>query len=413
LLFVPAGRSRDVLGLCGALLLTTASLRGEDVGGPNEADAGAEWRLRRQGYRLEASLTRGFSASCDLRETLRYTPVAGLQAGLLCTWRHALGKGRNELLIDSGLQGGSTTDWLLGPRLRFRSGPLAELGAQVHGLTDSGDLWRTSRPQASLSFALQNRPDAELFRRTGVTVFATARPAEHLIVGAEYHLDEYASLATLADVGTLPGDDEVAFRNPAVEPGRIGSIVLRAEWSSETITPSRIGSVWRQPELSALAGPLRVGAFSFRSSNTLEVARPALGGDRQFAFTRLVSDHVLSVHEGRFRGLKLRLRLGGAWGAPPQKQEALGGWSALRGYPFKRYRGSLSLLGVAEYRRGHAAAFVDVGGVREPAGWSGLLPAVGVRLYVWRDLNLAAAWQASGPGRQAFPSMRLLLSEGW
>ena len=332
---------------------------------------------------------------------------------MLCTWRHVHGEGRNELLIDSGLQVGSATDWLLGPRLRFSSGPLAELGAQVHALTDSSDMWRTSRPQSSLSFALQNRPDAELFRRTGVTVFATARPAEHLIVGAEYHLDEYASLATLDDVGTLPGDDEVAFRNPAVEPGRIGSVVLRAEWSSEPITPSRIGSVWRQPELSVLAEPLRTGAFSLRSSNTLEIARPALGGDRQFAFTRLVSDHVLSVHEGFFRGLKLRLRLGGAWGAPPQKQEALGGWSALRGYPFKRYRGSFSLLGVAEYRRGHAAAFVDVGGVREPAGWSGLLPGVGVRVYVWRDLNLAAAWQASGPGRQAFPSMRLLLSDGW
>jgi hypothetical protein len=415
---VPDGRLRTALrlGLCGALLLATASLRGEEVGAPQtHGDENDGWHLRRQGYRLEAALTRGFSASCDLREALRYTPVGGLQAGLLCTWRRERGEGRNELLLDTGfgLGIGSANDWLLGPRLRFSSGPLAELGVQLHALTDSGDMWRTGRLQSSLSFALQNRPDAEFFRRTGLAAFATARPIEHLLVGAEYHLDEYASLATRDGIETLPGDDEVAWRNPAVEPGRIGSVVLRAEWSAAAITPAQIGNVWRQPELSLLGNQPRTGVVSFRSLNTLEIARPELGGDRKFAFTRLVSDHVLVANEGFFHGLRLRLRLGGAWGAPPQKQEALGGWSALRGYPFKRYRGSVSLLGVAEYRRSHAAAFVDIGGVRELAGWSGLMSSVGVRVYFWRDLNLSLAWRASGPGRQAFPSVRLLLSEGW
>ncbi len=372
-------------------------------------------RFRRQAYFLEVGLTREISARCDLREALRYTPVGAWQPGLFCTLRRARGEGRGEWRLDGGVSAGtgSTGEWLLGPRLRFPSGRLAELGIQGHALTDTSDAWRTGRLQSSLSFALQNRPDDELYRRTGLVAFATALPAERLLLGAEYHLDEYGSLATLDEVGTLPGDEEVAFRNPAIEPGRMGSVVLRVEWTSAPIARERIGDLWRHPEVPLLADQPRAGRFSFRTASSLEVARPELGGERALSFTRLVSDQVLIANRGLLRGLKLRLRLAGSWDAPAQKQEALGGWSALRGFPFKGHRGSFSLLGVAEYRRGHAAAFVDMGGVREPAGWSGLLASVGVRAFLWRDLNLSVAWQANGPARGAFPSARILLSEGW
>ncbi len=373
-------------------------------------DAPPSAHLRRRGARLEGRIGRRLSFSCDLAEALRYTPVGGLEPGLLCTWRGAADR-PTELVLDTGATLGAPGDWLLGPRVRWASGPMAEAGLQLHALTDTSDGWRTSRLQSSLSFALQNRPDADLFRRTGLVAFATARPFERLLVGAEYRVDDYASLPSRDGVWTLPHADEAVWRNPAIAAGRMGSILLRAEWSS--VPAGQIDSVWRHPETSLVSTRAGRGSVLFRSVNTLEIARPALGGEAGLSFSRLVSDQTLVADQGRLRGLRLRLRLGRSWGAPPQKGEALGGWSALRGYGFKRYRGDLSLLGMAEYRRDHLAGFFDVGGVHERAGWSGALASVGARMYLWRDLNLSLAWKATGPGRQLFPSVRLQLSEGW
>ncbi len=380
------------------------------------SDGQRDWRLRRRGFQLESDLAWGVSASCDLREALRYTAVAGLQPGLRCTWRRPIRSGRSELVLDTALalDTGAGSDWLIGPRLRHARGLLAEAGVQYHAFTDSNDTWRTPRLQSSLSFALQNRPDAEYFRREGFAVFATARPLRRLLVGAEYRVDEYASLASRDDVSTLPEDDEIVYRNHAIEPGRIGSLVLRAEWSSSPIASSALDSVYRHTDLPLAGDPGRTEALRLRSLNTLEIARPGLGSDERFAFTRLVSDNSLVANQGSLRGLRLRLRLAASRGdAPPQKQETLGGWSALRGPAFNRYRGDLSLLGVAEYRYRRVAAFVDAGAVHERIGWSGLVWGIGGRVYLWRGLNLGAAWDLSGAGGGAFPSARVLLSEGW
>ena len=398
------------LALCGALLLAAAPARSE-VGNGQE-----HRRVRRRGFRLEADLAWGVTTSCDLRETLRYTPVTGLQPGLLCTWRRPIREGRGDLVLDTAFapDTGAGGDLLLGPRLRLASGPLAEIGAQYHALTDSNDTWRTPRLQSALSFALQNRPDAEFFRREGFTAFVTTRPLERLLLGVEYRLDEYSSLASREGVSTLPEDDEIVFQNHAIEAGRIGSLVLRGEWSSGPVASSELDSVFRHTDLPLASEPTRTGILWLRSLNTLEIARPELGGDERFAFTRLVSDNALVANQGALRGLRLRLRLGADWGeAPPQKQETLGGWSALRGPAFNRYRGNLSILGVAEYRYHRVAAFVDAGAVRERVGWSGLVWGVGGRVYLWCGLNLGAAWNPTGAGGGAFPSVRVLLSEGW
>jgi hypothetical protein len=226
-------------------------------------------------------------------------------------------------------------------------------------------------------------------------------------------LDEYRSLTTRDDVWILPRELESAWRNPAVQAGRMGSLILRAEWSSARIPTDSVGVVRRQPETSLVTAWPHDGRVTFRTLNTLEVARPALGGDSRLSFTRLISDHFLRFDGGPLGGLKLRARFGAGWDAPPQKEEGLGGWGSVRGYSFKRYRGDLSLMGTIEYRYGRLAAFGDVGSVREPAGWSGLLSGVGMRLFLWHDLNLGVAWRTSGSGGNPFPSVRLQLTQGW
>jgi hypothetical protein len=372
-------------------------------------------RFRRRGLRVDAKLGRGVSISCDLRELLRYTPVAGLQPGVLCEWGRTAATSRPEILLDTGvnLGSGSTTDWLIGARVRAPSWSLAEAGVQVYDLTDTSDQWRTDRLQSSLSFALQNRPDVDYFRREGMAAFMTAQISPRLLLGVEYRLDEYASLPTRDGLWILPEDLEVPWRNPAVKAGRMGSAVLRFEWSSAPIPMDGIDGARRHSETSLVSVKPLKGDIVLRTLNTIEIARPALGSDGPLAFTRIVSDHSLIVDRGRLRGVRLRARLAGGSNLPPQKEEGLGGWSAVRGYAFKRYRGDWSISGTVEHRRGCLAAFFDAGAVRELAGWTGLLASVGARVYVFRALNVGAAWRIKGPGMQLFPSVRLLLSDGW
>ena len=371
-------------------------------------------RIHLRQFRLDLNPGRDVTASCDLSELLHYTPVNGLQPGVACLWRRSQPGRSTEIVLDSAVNlGGQSADWLLGPRLRVPAWHLAEVGVQAYDLTDTSDQWRADRRQSSLSFATQNRPEADFFRRRGWSAFVTAQVAQRGLLGIEYRLDDYRSLATRDDVWILPQDMEIAVRNPAVQAGRMGSLIMRAEWSSAPIPIESVGVIRRQPEMSLVTEWPRSEHMSFRTLNTLEIARPALGGDSGFSFTRLISEHSLRFDGGALRGLKLRARFAGAWDAPPQKEEGLGGWGSVRGYSFKRYRGDLSLMGTIEYRYRRLAAFGDAGSVREPAGWSGLLTGVGMRLFFWRDWNLGVAWRTSGAGAGAFPSVRLQLTQGW
>jgi hypothetical protein len=410
-------RLRVALASAGLLLSGLGPVHGSDdpaAGQSSSSEHGSDLT------RLQIQKTFGGDSflTCDLRELFRYTPVGGLQPGVLCGWQRGAEQQDTQLIVDAGFNLGTRglSDGLLGVRWRRRSWSLAEVGVQIHALTDTSDEWRTDRLQSSLSFALQNRPDADYFRRSGLAAFVTAQPSPRAIVGLEYRLDDYASLASHDDLWILPSELEPVWRNPAIEAGRMGSLVLRAEWSSRPVAREQIRSVWRHPEVSLLAGSLHVDASArlfFRSWATLELARPALGADERLSFTRLVSEQRLDFVSGPLQGLRLRGRVSAAWGAPPQKEEGLGGWSAARGFAFNRYRGDFSLLGSAEYRRGRLAVFVDAGAVREPAGWSELLSGAGGRVYLWRGLNLGVAWRTTTAGRQLFPSTRILITDGW
>jgi hypothetical protein len=405
-----------VIAGVGLLLMGRAPAWGAEgaVGSVSHAPTSLADRLR-----LDKPLGRDSRLVCDLRELLRYTPVGGLQPGALCEWERGTHSETKRTFVDAGLNLGTLgdADGLVGIRWRLASVSLAEIGVQAHAITDTSDQWRTDRLQSSLSFALQNRPDSDYFRRTGIVAFATVQPSPRTLLGMEYRLDDYASEASRDQAWILPSDLEVVWRNPAITAGRMGSLVLRAEWSSRAVASSEVGSAWRHTEESLVSGRLSSGSerrVAYRSLATLEVARRALGSDQRLAFTRLIMDDRLEMVSGPLRGLRLRARLGAVSGdGPAQKGEGLGGWSAVRGYAFNRYRGDVSLLGSVQLRRGPMAVFLDAGAVHEPAGWSGLLAGAGTEVFLWRALRVGMAWRLTGAGREAVPSARLLLTEGW
>jgi hypothetical protein len=294
-----------------------------------------------------------------------------------------------------------------GVKTRVPALRLAELGVQAHDFIDTADRWRLGDFDSYFYSALINRPDREYFRRTGFAAFVTSQPTRGLLVGLEYRRDWQASLESMTPPLSLFGRDDGAFVNtPAVE-GRMASVVARLEYASDEPDVERVGSLFRRPEVSLLRQDWP-SDVALRSLLTLEVGVPGLGGDAQFEFWKLVSDNALYLPVGDDDdGLRLRARGAGGHDVPLQKQEGLGGWSALRGYGFKELRGDTSLLFSAEYVYSSFGLFADVGMVHAADDWSDAKLGLGATLHLGDSVEFAAAWRTDERA-EVWPEVRLL-----
>ena len=366
-------------------------------------------------------------AAAQWVELMRHTPVTGFAPGLAMTLTIFDPGDRAHLLLDGAVSfntrrpnqdasGGTYlerlnakehVDWLLGPRIRIPALALAEVGGQIHTLTDTADRWRISAGDSYLYSALVNRSDREYYRRSGYAAFVTAHLFEELTLGAEYRRDRYAPLAVPGGVWSVFNTGDVPYGSAQVDEGEMGSAVFRLEYRSEKVPLHKVGSMWRNSETSLVESePWAIGV---RSVNTFEVADRSLGG--VFNFTKIVSDTSLTLETGRYDTLTLRVRGAGGHDLPLQKQEGLGGWTALRGYDFKEFRGNASLLGTLQLQGRHFGAFLDVGTVRQSdAGWMDPKASAGALLCFAKKTTCAeAAWRLDNRAKAA-PDFRILFS---
>lgn len=359
-------------------------------------------------------------------ELIRHTPVTGFAPGLAGTWTIFDPADRAHLTLDGAfnvntrrpnldasapnyfdrLEARQRVDWLAGARLRIPALDVAELGGQVHALTDTADAWRISDVDSYVYSALINRADREYYRRSGYAAFLTLHLFEELTVGAEYRRDRYLGLDIPHGVWSVFNQGNVLYGAAPVDPGEMGSTVFRFEYHSERTPLHKVGSMWRRPETSLV--PPAPGRVELRTVDTVEVADPSMGG--AFSFTKVVSDTSLTLETGRDDTVTLRLRGAGGRDLPLQKQEALGGWSALRGYDFKEFRGNGSLLGTLQLEGRHFGAFLDVGSVRQAgAGWIDPKASAGASFDFGGHTRAEAAWRLDGKARLA-PDFRLLFA---
>ena len=300
-------------------------------------------------------------------------------------------------------------DWVASGSLQIPDAHIAELGVSGYARVDTADRWRIGQIDSYLYSLVFNRPDSEYFRRTGLTAFLTAHLAQHLTAGVEYRRDRYRSLRPAAEVFTIFNRDEASPPNPAIDEGQMASLLFRLEASTLATPAYKVGTTRRDPERSILeVQPGRTFQTTLRTVNTLEVAAQGLGGD--FDFVRLVSDSAGVMRLGDVQKVKVRFRAAGKLGGevPLQKAEALGGWSALRGYGFKEFRdGDFSLLGTAEYGVAPLAVFVDVGSIRQADDFSPVHTGVGGSLNFGDDVHLDVAWRTDDEAEWS-PEVRLL-----
>lgn len=368
-------------------------------------------------------------------ELLRHTPVGGIGVGLHGELRvfdprnrvHAgldffSGTVDGDALKAAGQDAGEFASAL---RLQAPRWWNAEISLEAHSMIDSSDTWRTSRQTSYLNSLLFDRADSEFYWREGGTIGVTVQPTERLLLGLDHRYDRYTSMASLGNPASI-FEPENPFVNPPIQQGEMGSLLLRAELRSTETRPDQVRSLFRAAESPAAIPPQRWGLRSgYALFASLEVARPGLGSDADLCFTRFVSDNRVMLATGRDSGLGLRARIAGGSTLPLQKEESLGGWSALRGYGFKEFRGGdWSLLGVAEYRHHWLSGFVDVGALRrkDGAGWSGPHPGAGLKLHPdslplvgrWLrrqrlvpPIEIGLAWRLDHP--KAEPSVRILV----
>jgi hypothetical protein len=318
-----------------------------------------------------------------------------------------------------------------GSSLRFQIPALriAALYLESHGVLGTSDGWRSGRSSSYLSSLLFERPDREYYWRSGSSTGITLLPRRRLLLAAEINTDDCRSLSALPESSSV-FTPKHRFVNPPIDEGRIGALVLRSELSSEPVRPGDIVTLFRSPDTSVVDRPRTWGVRSgYHVLATLEIARPGLDTDKQLNFTRFVGDGTLSLATGPQSGLSLRARLSGGSRLPLQRQEALGGWSALRGFEFKELRGGdWSLLGMIDYRHVWVSGFLDLGALRRPqVGWSGPHAGAGVQLHFdglpgigrWMrnrrlllPLQVACAWRLDRRS-VAKPELRLLIGQAF
>jgi hypothetical protein len=208
-------------------------------------------------------------------------------------------------------------------------------------------------------------------------------------------------------VWSVFNQDDPRYGSAPVDEGEMGSAVFRLEYRSEKVPLHRVGSMWRNSETSLVAA--EPWAIGLRTVNTVEVADRSLGGI--FQFTKIVSDTSLTLETGRDETLTLRLRSAGGRDLPLQKEEGLGGWTALRGYDFKEFRGNASMLGTLQMEGRHFGAFLDLGSVHQAGtGWLDLKPSAGALFsFANGSTRAEAAWRLDGRAR-LLPDFRILFS---
>lgn len=353
--------------------------------------------------------TGGWHSRFFASELLRHTPVTGFAPGFLSRVGYDAPGDQFRMQVDFGgnvntaAPAAQRFDGTVAPSIGIPFLRLAEVGVGFHSIYDTQDRWRMGPIDAYLQSMILNRPNAEYFRRRGFNVFASTEPIHGFVFGAEYRSDRYTSADVTEDTWTLFNRDEPPYFTPAIDEGRMRSVVLRLDWTNRPRLRLSRNSPRRDPELP-LYRMQRTQHVTLLSSNTLEIARPGLGDGGDFSFTRVVSVQQAYLPTGGDHGLTLRVRAAGGRGLPGQKAEALGGWGSIRGYGFKEFRGDFSALGTAEYRWSFISAFIDVGSVELDGTWTEARAGVGLGLELGDDFHIEAAWRTD-EGAKAAPSV--------
>jgi len=215
--------------------------------------------------------------------------------------------------------------WFLSP-FRYRM----ELGAEVHSLTDTKDLWRIPYTENTLAALFFREDFLNYFQREGFSFHISQNLSQYLLGRVEYRNDDYASLTNSVS-WSLFGGDKIFRPNPS-----LGNFT------------GNMRSVYGELYLDSRDN-LNFTTTGWYARLSSEVSSSALGGD--FSFNRYLVDirHYQPIATGE--NVNFRLMLGTSQGTlPVQRSFDVGGISTLRGFRWDEFSGNAMFLLNAEYR---------------------------------------------------------------
>jgi hemolysin activation/secretion protein len=307
------------------------------------------------------------------RAVARFNRVDGLSLGLASEFTLTDTSSYNHLRFTARASYGwsaETVRYILGIDRPFLRGGKLVLGYAYHDLTDSDDGFRRYGLDEAPGGTINTRENSDYFRRLGHEAYAFLRPTRSTQIGASFRSDGYTSLPVATD------SDEP---NPAIEEGRMRSLVGTVRWASEgDLFPDRATErdsyLFPSLYLSSPTKPRR-----WRAEATYELSTPGLGSDFDFSrfigrlrFHRPLTTHH-TVDAGAFVGF--------TGGEPPRPRRFfLGGVGTLRGFEKKEFEGRHMALVAGEWT------------VRPGRFWPAVIPFYDGGL-VWGGVQASSGWK--------------------
>jgi Omp85 superfamily domain len=253
--------------------------------------------------------------------------------------------------------------------------PTLFLGAEVHDVTASDDLWRlTTLEQTFVSAGFKNT-FRDYYRRRGGQVFTVLRMGANNELSAMARWDRHGPLANSTDFSVFR--DAATFRpNPPVADQHLNALVLGYTFDTRPMSAAGEAATYERHLKDNLFGHGLRQAPGFRLEWTSEIAGHGLNGDADF------DRHIVNARGYIPITSRTRLSLRGLLGLsngdlPIERQFSIGGIGSVHGYRFKEASGAGLALLNAEYRvnlwgvgrdrdPAHVFAFYDAGRVTSP-----------------------------------------------
>jgi outer membrane protein assembly factor BamA len=233
--------------------------------------------------------------------------------------------------------------------------PRIFVGAEVHDLTASDDMWRLNDIEQTVA-ALWKNTYRDYYRRRGTQVEFGMRPEPHQEFMASFRWDRHEAIANETDYSFVK--DDYPFRpNPPVTDKDLRSVVFAYSFDTRGLSRN-LSRSYQRHLLDDLFSNVKREHFGWRADWTTELSDHGLGGDVEFARHILNTRGTVPIMPRQ--SVAARMILGFSSGELPlERQFAIGGVGSVHGYKFKEATGTGMTLFNAEYRFDLARATHD------------------------------------------------------
>lgn len=227
-------------------------------------------------------------------------------------------------------------------------GPRLFLGAEIHDLTASDDMWRLTTTEQSLAALAFKNSFRDYYRRHGAQVFGVLHAGSNNELTLMARWDHHQPLANTTSYSFFR-DDQIYRTNPQALDRRVHALVFAYTFDTRAMTGPGVGLSYARHLHDDLFGFGLRQAPGLRVEWSSEVAGHGLGGDARFDRHILNTRGYLALSDRQL--LSARAVLGFSGGVLPiERRFALGGIGSVHGYGFKEAQGTGMALFNAEYR---------------------------------------------------------------